>query len=304
MKTPPDFPLPPPKPPIDQTHWSVQQCFSQGGRIRAFVHKDYTLGEHTHDFVEVNIVLGGSGWHYLSNCAFELSPGHAFVIPPGVPHAYSSDQHLNVFHLLLHPYFLAEHLIRLRALPGFCLMFSVEPFLRAKNGLRHALLLDAEQQQSVSGLADRLVMECQLAAEGQELLTESLSLALITLLSRWSSQNQNLSKTPSIDWQRIQKVLAFMNHSHVRDLSLAQMAAIAGLGERAFSRLFAQTTGSSPKTYLAFHRIQIAARLLADPNRSITDIGAEIGFYDAPHFCRTFTKLMGLSPARYRQRYV
>lgn len=304
MKTPRDAPEPPPRPPMNHDHWSVQQCFSQGKKVRAFVHQDYTLGEHTHDFVEINIVQSGSGWHYLPNCAFELSPGHAFVIPPGVAHAYRSDQHLNVFHLLLHPNFLAEQLIKLRALPGFCLMFSVEPFLRAKSGLRHALLLDAEKQQSVSGILDRLVIECQHPAEGQELLTESLSLALITLLSRWCSQNQDLTNAPSDDWQRIQKVLEFINRSRVQELNLAQIAAVAGLGERTFSRLFTQTTGSSPKTYLAFHRIQIAAGLLADPKRSITDIGAEVGFYDAPHFCRTFTKLMGLSPARYRQRFV
>lgn len=299
-------PLPPSPPPLaspDQAHWSVAACFRDGQTARAFVHHDYSLGEHTHDFVELNLVLSGRGWHFLHGTSFVLDPGQAFVIPPGVPHAYRSEDHLDVYHLLLHPRFFTEHRVRLHALPGFCLMFSVEPFLRAEAGLRHALRLDETRRQTLTTLLDQIHAENQAVATGQDLMEDALALAAVVLLSRWSGASHHLDHVEGDDWQRLQRALEHLHRSLEKPLALAELAAASGLGERAFSRLFTRATGSTPKAYLSFHRVQVASRLLADPDLSITEIGQRVGFYDTPHFCRTFARLMGLPPARYRRRY-
>ncbi|HPO38091.1 MAG TPA: helix-turn-helix domain-containing protein [Kiritimatiellia bacterium] len=36
----------------------------------------------------------------------------------------------------------------------------------------------------------------------------------------------------------------------------------------------------------------------------MTGIAGEVGFYDQSHFSRTFTRLMGLSPLKYRKRHI
>lgn len=47
-------------------------------------------------------------------------------------------------------------------------------------------------------------------------------------------------------------------------------------------------------------RVEAAKRLLADPKRSVTEIGYVCGFSDGAHFSRRFKALAGLSPAAFR----
>ncbi|OQC30298.1 MAG: Transcriptional activator NphR [Verrucomicrobia bacterium ADurb.Bin070] len=51
-------------------------------------------------------------------------------------------------------------------------------------------------------------------------------------------------------------------------------------------------------------RINAACRLLTETDHSVTGIAGEVGFYDQSHFSRTFTRLMGLSPLKYRKRHI
>ncbi len=67
------------------------------------------------------------------------------------------------------------------------------------------------------------------------------------------------------------------------------------------SRHFAEIMGLSPGEYLAHIRIQEASALLRDSDRSILEIGTEVGLPDKSHFAKLFKRKMGLSPSAYRQ---
>lgn len=47
-------------------------------------------------------------------------------------------------------------------------------------------------------------------------------------------------------------------------------------------------------------RVDAAKELLADPNRTLTDVGYVTGFSDAAHFARTFKTATGSTPSRWR----
>jgi AraC family transcriptional regulator len=44
-----------------------------------------------------------------------------------------------------------------------------------------------------------------------------------------------------------------------------------------------------------------AARLLADPARSVTDVAFDVGFSDLSNFVRTFRRAAGVSPRAFRK---
>jgi len=48
-------------------------------------------------------------------------------------------------------------------------------------------------------------------------------------------------------------------------------------------------------------RLRHAARLLADEQRSVTDIAYDVGFADLSNFVRTFHRAAGISPLKFRQ---
>ena len=84
-------------------------------------------------------------------------------------------------------------------------------------------------------------------------------------------------------------------------LDLARIAAHAGASPFHFLRSFSQVLGVTPHQYLIRSRLRRAARLLADPERSITDIAIDVGFNDLSNFVRTFHRAAGVSPRGFRR---
>src|SRR3984893_10000066 len=89
-------------------------------------------------------------------------------------------------------------------------------------------------------------------------------------------------------------------HSH-RPIDLEHAAAQAGTSPFHFLRLFSSVLGVTPHQYLVRSRLRHAARLLADDERSVTDIAYDVGFGDLSNFVRTFHRAAGVSPRRFRE---
>ncbi len=86
-----------------------------------------------------------------------------------------------------------------------------------------------------------------------------------------------------------------------QSIDLTAAAAAAGASPFHFLRLFAAVLGVTPHQYLLRTRLRRAARLLAEDERSITDVALDVGFGDLSNFVRTFGRAAGLSPRRFRQ---
>jgi AraC family transcriptional regulator len=56
----------------------------------------------------------------------------------------------------------------------------------------------------------------------------------------------------------------------------------------------------TPHQYLLRARLRRAARLLADDERTITDIALEVGFADLSNFVRSFHRAAGVPPRHFR----
>lgn len=54
--------------------------------------------------------------------------------------------------------------------------------------------------------------------------------------------------------------------------------------------------------YIHKHIIDATKELLADPDRSITDVSYQIGFQYPQHMSRMFKKETGVTPAQYRKQ--
>ena len=103
---------------------------------------------------------------------------------------------------------------------------------------------------------------------------------------------------------RLKRVLDYIADSLDENISLSQLAAIAGMSPHYFSELFKQSTGRTPHNYLLLQRIQRAKQQLRDPKRSIIDAGLDAGFQNSSHFARMFRKLEGTTPSKFRAEYV
>lgn len=91
-------------------------------------------------------------------------------------------------------------------------------------------------------------------------------------------------------------------HAHFSEqITLGQAADAAGLTQNYFSSVFKHEVGVGFSTYLTECRIGYVCRRLVESGDMVKQIAADAGFMDYQHFCRTFRRRMGVSPAAYRK---
>ncbi len=86
-------------------------------------------------------------------------------------------------------------------------------------------------------------------------------------------------------------------------LGVTEMAHAAGLSRAHFSREFRRAFGESPHAYLLTRRLERAAALLRDTDRSVADICFSVGLRSVGSFTTSFTRTFGRSPTAYRAAY-
>jgi AraC-like DNA-binding protein len=86
-------------------------------------------------------------------------------------------------------------------------------------------------------------------------------------------------------------------------LEVDDLAAAAGLSKAHFSREFRRAFGESPHAYLLTRRLERAAALLRNTDRSIADVCLSVGLQSIGSFTTSFTRTFGVSPSVYRAKF-
>src|SRR5688500_2361783 len=86
-------------------------------------------------------------------------------------------------------------------------------------------------------------------------------------------------------------------------LDVDDLARAAGLSRAHFSREFRRAFGESPHAYLLTRRLERAAALLRNTDRSVVDICFSVGLQSVGSFTTSFTRTYGLSPTAYRATF-
>ncbi|BBU32766.1 AraC family transcriptional regulator (plasmid) [Burkholderia sp. THE68] len=100
---------------------------------------------------------------------------------------------------------------------------------------------------------------------------------------------------------RIQKAIDYANGNLRNPLTVEELADVAGLSPRQFSRAFSAETGQSPAKAVEHLRVE-AARLLLEKGRlSLDAIADEVGFSDRERMRRAFVRTTGQPPQAVRR---
>ena len=85
-------------------------------------------------------------------------------------------------------------------------------------------------------------------------------------------------------------------------LGVDDMARAAGLSRAHFSREFRRAFGESPHAYLLTRRLERAAALLRNTDRSVADICLSVGLQSVGSFTTSFKRTFGHDPDRLPRR--
>ncbi len=100
------------------------------------------------------------------------------------------------------------------------------------------------------------------------------------------------------------RAVQYIHENYAESINTRKIAKMVGMSHRQFNRRFRRFFNTSLCQYLMRVRVNAACRLITETDHSVTEIAGEVGFYDQSHFSRTFTRLMGLSPLKYRKRHI
>jgi AraC-like DNA-binding protein len=106
---------------------------------------------------------------------------------------------------------------------------------------------------------------------------------------------------PSVPPARhLQRAKDLADSRYADPVGVVDMAAAAGLSKAHFSRAFRLAFGESPHVYLLTRRLERAASLLRNTDRSVLEICHAVGLTSLGSFTTSFTRMYGMPPVAYR----
>ena len=228
------------------------------------------------------LCVGGKGWCQVEGWHDEIGPNQAVLIPRGKAHSYGANSKF--------PW--SIHFVHFSG--------TVSDFFPH-------LLPDGEYKLSVAeenvGVVETLFQECyrtflgSFAWQRMSYVTQTLHL----ILGKIFFDNPLFSPLlRTSNFHSMAGTLDYLSNQLDANLTLEEMAAHANLSVSHFSRRFKEQTGFSPVDYYIHLKIQHASMLLTFTDKSVKEIGAEVGYQDAYYFSRIFRKVMGMSPSQFR----
>lgn len=102
----------------------------------------------------------------------------------------------------------------------------------------------------------------------------------------------------------LKRIRAYFEANYSEPISIKKAAAIAGLEEKYFSRMFRCRVGVGFKEWTDLIRVQKAVDALRQENLSLTHVGLSVGFQSVVTFQRQFKKHTHMRPREFRKAVV
>lgn len=135
---------------------------------------------------------------------------------------------------------------------------------------------------------------------GSRLTRDECYLALAHRLFAHHVFGRSVDPKATHETAAIAKARDFLDSRLDSNVSLAEIAAAAGLSPHRIYRAFEREMGMTPHVYQRQARIRLALDLIRR-GEPLADIAVLTGFADQPHLTRSFRARMGITPGAYRQ---
>lgn len=143
----------------------------------------------------------------------------------------------------------------------------------------------------------------------REMTDVNLCRILLFLMGVVRQAGKPLTKTEAamqkeLRQQKIDAVKHYVRENISRPITLTGVADHLGMSPFHLSHLFSQESGFTLSAYLTQTRMQQAARLLAEPNSRVAEVGCAVGFEDPNYFGKAFRRYFNQSPGAFRAQAV
>jgi AraC family transcriptional regulator len=147
----------------------------------------------------------------------------------------------------------------------------------------------------LAGLMMKLYREFRQKDDASPLAIEGLALEMLAAVSRDSCKSNE--KHPP---QWLERAVEMLRERFAEHLTITEVATTVGVHPVHLAREFRRFQRCTIGEYVRELRVQRACRELQTSKEPLAAIATATGFADQSHFCRTFKRLIGMTPAEYR----
>lgn len=246
-----------------------------------------------HEDIEIKCFYEGSATLLIGNETVSVKAGDVVVINPYEFHAtiaYSEDK--GKYHMFMIPldYFSEGDTA------------EAELMLMLRTG-RTFLGRYYEKDERIFNVLMQVADEYRHLDKAYERAVRGLFIQLFALLVRKGTaapEDPNAAKKILLHYRLIEPSLRHIRDNYANSTSIDGLAQICGLSKHYFCHIFKEVTGQSAMTYLNEYRVKVADTLLANTEKSISDIAEMCGFESTNYFCRRYKIFYGISPGKRR----
>lgn len=246
------------------------------------------------DFSKFYLVIAGHARWNSDGRRYFLGPDSLLHIPAGQAHsqAEASNEPTTVYVLKYRPEVLSPRLnSQLTALGIFSLDLGTTNINQAK---------------VVRSVFQEMLYEQDACQEGWETILESrlfdLVVRMLRLVRRRGKNDVPVFEPGNDSTGRVAHYALRLKSRFFRQETIDDAARAVGLSRRHFTELFRKVTGQSWRQYIMGLRLNHAAELLVETDRSVTAVAFESGFEDLSHFYHSFKAVYECSPVTYREQ--
>jgi AraC-like DNA-binding protein len=205
---------------------------------------------------------------------------------------------LDLVNIMFVPEELAFPSADIATLPGYHVLFTLEPLYRRRDRFESRLRLTQEQLHGIAGLVERLERELSDRSAGWQYSALASFMLIVADLSRHYAEVDAPSALPL---QRLGRVISYAERNFAEAPNIEKLADIGCMSRRTLSREFRAALGVTPIQYMVRLRIERAFELLTSTDTSITDLAYGLGYSDGNYFSRQFRAITGRTPSEVRE---
>lgn len=225
----------------------------------------------------------GAGWFKVNDREYSVSSNDFFILPPNVHHSYGTDENNPWSIYWMH--FKGDNAEYLSQ--KINVISKIYPLKFGVVDYRIQLFEEIYQTLDNGYSQDNL---------------EYASMCLWHFLSSFVFVNHFKHVLYDKNNDAIEQSIRYFKENIAKNITLKEAASLSGYSSSHYSYLFKKKTGYAPLEYFVQLKIQRACQFLDLTDMRINEVALQVGFEDPYYFSRQFSKVMNISPNKYKKR--
>ncbi len=252
---------------------------------------------HSHRNFELNYIASGSGKRIVGNSISGYAKGDLVLLGPNIPHCWDNletEQDTIAECIVTH---FNENIIS----SDFFNIPELEQVVALLKNASNGIWFKGKKTEKVGQTLKKMV-----ALKGLERYIELLKVFQLLLEIE---ERENLA-LPSVmtnsfetDQDQINKIYEYVFNNIQTGIKLKEASALVYKEPGSFCRYFKKKTNQTFMDYVKNVRIGMAAKLLAETDKQITQICYECGYNNLANFNHYFRVIMKKTPSEYRKEF-